>query len=119
MLFKPLSHQGGVLTAFLKRSKKLQIAQVRAVQSPAPLWERFEDAEQSPRTPCGGVCFEHVQNKRRGLAFVQRVRQRAMGRCGNAVVTSRAQWARCGCAVCTLYRRHVNPVFGFGVCIAF
>jgi len=62
MLFKPLSHQGGVLTAFSKRSKKLQIAQVRAVQSPAPLWKLFEDAEQSPRTPCGGVCFEQAQN---------------------------------------------------------
>jgi len=31
---------------------------------------------QSPRTPCGGVCFEHAQNKRRGLAFAQRARQR-------------------------------------------
>jgi len=33
-----------------------------------------------------GVCFEHAQNKRRGLAFAQCVRQRAAGtlleRCG-------------------------------------
>jgi len=29
--------------------------------------------------PCGSVCFEHAQNKRRGLAFTQRVRQRAVG----------------------------------------
>jgi len=33
---------------------------------------------QSPRTPCGGVYFEHAQNKRRGLAFSQRVRQHAV-----------------------------------------
>ena len=29
-----------VLTAFLQRSKKLQIAEVRAVQSPSTLWKR-------------------------------------------------------------------------------
>jgi len=33
---------------------------------------------QSPRTPCGGVYFEHAQNQRRGLAFPQHVRQHAM-----------------------------------------
>jgi len=33
---------------------------------------------QSPRTPCGGVYFEHAQNKRRGLAFPQRVKQHAV-----------------------------------------
>jgi len=34
---------------------------------------------QSHRTPCGGVCFiEHAKNKRRGLAFPQRVRQNAV-----------------------------------------
>jgi len=38
------------------------------------LWKRYK---QSPRTPCGGVYFEHAQNKRRGLAFPQRVRQHA------------------------------------------
>ena len=41
---------------------------------------------QSPRTPCGGVCFDHAQTKRRGLMFAQRVRQRAVG----------TQWQRCG-----------------------
>jgi len=59
-----MSHQSGVLTAFLQRSKKMQIAKVHAVKSPAK--------------PCGGVCFEHVQNKSRGLTFAQRVRQRAV-----------------------------------------
>jgi len=29
--------------------------------------------------PCGGVYFEHAQNKRRGLAFAQRFRQHAVG----------------------------------------
>jgi len=33
---------------------------------------------QSHRTPCGGVYFEHAQNKRRGLAFAQPVRQHAV-----------------------------------------
>jgi len=33
---------------------------------------------QSPRTPCGGVYFGHAQNKRRSLAFAQRVRQNAV-----------------------------------------
>jgi len=46
-------------------------------------------AVQSPRTPCGGVYFEHAQNKRRGLTFAQRVRQHAVG-------YPRVLWARCG-----------------------
>jgi len=49
------------------------------VQSPATLWKRFEDAVESPRTPFGGVYFEHAQNKHSGLALAQRVSQRAMG----------------------------------------
>jgi len=56
----------------------MQNAEVRAVQTPATLWKRCGNAVQSPRTPCGGVCFEHAQNKRRGLAFPQRVRQHAV-----------------------------------------
>jgi len=35
--FKPMSHQSGVLTAFSHRLKTLQIAEVRAVQTPATL----------------------------------------------------------------------------------
>ena len=34
---KPMSHQSGVLTAFPQRLKELQIAEVRAVQTPATL----------------------------------------------------------------------------------
>jgi len=37
---KPLSHQSGVLTAFPQRSKKMQVAEVRAVQSPPTLCGR-------------------------------------------------------------------------------
>jgi len=48
---------------------------VRAVQTPATLCKRYM---QSPRTPCGSVYFEHAQNKRRDLAFSQRVRQHAV-----------------------------------------
>ena len=75
---KPLSHQSGVLTAFPQRLKKLQNADVRAVQTPATLCKRCGNAVQSSRTPCGGVYFEHAQNKRCGLAFPQRVRQHAV-----------------------------------------
>jgi len=85
MNVKPLSHQSGVLTAFPQRFIKMQ------------------NAVQSPRTPCGGVYFGHAQNKRRGLAFAQRVRQ-------NAVAT---QWQRCDNAVVTLWdllERHRRAV---------
>jgi len=37
---KPLSHQSDVLTAFPQRFKKLQNAEVRAVQTPATLCKR-------------------------------------------------------------------------------
>jgi len=83
---KPLSHQSGVLAAFPQRFKKLQNAEVRVVQTPATLCKRCGNAVQSPRTPCGCVYFGHAQNKRRGLAFAQRVRQ-------NVVATL---WQRCG-----------------------
>jgi len=56
----------------------MQNAEVRAVQTPATLCKRCGNAVQSPRTPCGGVYFEHAQNKRRGLAFPRRVRQHAV-----------------------------------------
>jgi len=51
---------------------------VRAVQTPATPCKRCANAVQSHRTPCGGVYFKHAQNKRRGLAFPQRVRQHAV-----------------------------------------
>jgi len=82
------------------------------VQSSATLWKRCEDAVQSHRTSRGGVYFEHARNKRRALAFAQRVRQRTVG-------SSRASWARYGRTVCTLYRRFVNALIGLGVCNAF
>ena len=75
---KPMSHQIGVLTAFPQCLKKIQIAKVCAVQTPATLWKRDRNAVQSPRTPCRGVYFKHARNKRRGLAFAQRVRQHAV-----------------------------------------
>jgi len=73
-----MSHQCGVLTAFPQSFKKLQIAEVRAVQTPATLWKRYGNAVQSPKTPCRGVYFKHAQNKRCGLAFAQPVRQHAV-----------------------------------------
>jgi len=53
----------------------MQITEVRAVQTPVTPWKRCENAVQSPRNSCEGVYFEQAQNKRRGLAFAQRVRQ--------------------------------------------
>jgi len=40
LYLKPLSHQCGVLKAFPQRSKKVQITEVRDVQSPATLCVR-------------------------------------------------------------------------------
>jgi len=48
------------------------------MQTLITLCKRCGNAVQSSRTPCGGVYFEHAQNKRRGLAFPQRVRQHAV-----------------------------------------
>jgi len=71
---KPLSHQSGVLTAF----KEIAERRGAAVETPATLCKRCGNAVQSPRTPCSGVYFVHAKNKRRGLAFPQRVRQNAV-----------------------------------------
>ena len=65
---KPMSHQSGVLTAFPQCLKNAERRGARCANA--------SNAVQSPRTPCGGVYFKHAQNKRRGLAFPQRVRQR-------------------------------------------
>ena len=37
---KPLSHQGGVLVAFSRRSTKMQNAKVNAVRAPWTPWQR-------------------------------------------------------------------------------
>jgi len=58
---KPLSHHSGVLTEF---SQRLENAERRCARC-----ANASNAVQSPRTPCGGVYFEHAQTKRRGLAF--------------------------------------------------
>jgi len=44
---------------------KTQIAEVRAVQSPATLWTRCMRAVPPPRTPRGGDYFEHAQKQGR------------------------------------------------------
>jgi len=71
---------------------------VRAVQTPTTLSKRCANAVQSPRTPCGGVYFGHAQNKRRGLALPQLVRQHAVAtlwglleRRGRVVIAPRAR----------------------------
>ena len=48
------------------------------MQTPATLCKCRGNAVQSPRTPCGGVYFQHAQNKRSGLAFPQRFRQNSV-----------------------------------------
>jgi len=74
-LLKPLSHQSGVLTEFPQRLKN---AGARCANASNAVQTLHGNAMQSPRTPCIGVYFEHAQNKRRGLAFPQRVRQHAV-----------------------------------------
>jgi len=56
--------------------------------------------------------MQHAQNKRRVLAFPQRVRQ-------HAVATLLGLHERRGRVVCTLKRRLVNSAFGVGICNAF
>jgi len=73
------------------------------VQTPATLCKRCGNAVQSPRTPCGGVYFEHAQNKRRCLAFPQRVRQ-------HAVSTLWGLLERRGCLVSALRARCKDAV---------
>ena len=74
--------------------------------------------ERTPKTPCGGLYFEYAKNKRRDLAFAQRVRQRVVVRL----------WQHCKVfksAVGALRARRVHAVktpcnvFGVGVCNAF
>jgi len=82
---KPLSHQSGVLTAFPQRLKNAERRGARCANASNAV-ETLWNAVESPRTPCGGVYFEHAQNKRRGMAFPQRVRQHAVA----------TLWQRCG-----------------------
>jgi len=60
---KPLSHLSGVLTPYSVHSVKKNSERRGARCANA------SNAVQSPKTPYGGVYFEHAQNKRRGLAF--------------------------------------------------
>jgi len=60
-----------VPTAFKKNCRTPRCALCKRQQ-------RCGNAVQSPRTPCGGVYFDHAQNKLRSLVFPQRVRQHAV-----------------------------------------
>jgi len=66
---KPLSHQSGDYTAFSQRFKNCRSPSCALCKRQ----QRHGNAVQSPRTACGGVYFEHAQNKRRGLAFAHSV----------------------------------------------
>ena len=95
---KPLSHQSGVLTAF-KKCRTPRCALCKRQQ-------RCVNAVQSPRTPYGGVYFEHAQNKRRGLAFpsvLDSMKENVM----DAVKTL---WERRVDAVGTLWGRCVDAI---------
>jgi len=61
-----------VHTAFEKKTERRGARCANLSNAVQTLWKRCANAVQSPRTPCGGVYFEHAQNKRRGLAFPQR-----------------------------------------------
>jgi len=75
---KPLLRQSGVLKAFPRRLKNAERRGARCANVSNAVQTLHGNVVQSPRTPCSGVYFEHVQNKRRGLAFPQRVRQHAV-----------------------------------------
>ena len=73
---KPLSHQGGVITATARRGRKTQNAEVCAVGSPRVPKDRRDiavasplDAMGSPSTPCHGTHFVHALSAHRGSAF--------------------------------------------------
>ena len=91
---KPLSHQGGVLTATARRARKTQNAELRAVRSPRAPRDRRGiavasplDAVGSPRTPCHGAHFVHAQSARRGSAFPRRSEWAPCERRGFAAAT--------------------------------
>ena len=91
---KPLSHQGGVLTATARRARKTQNAELRAVRSPRAPRDRRGiavasplDAVGSPRTPCHGAHFVHAQSARRGSAFPRRSEWAPCERSGFAAAT--------------------------------
>ena len=94
VLVKPLSHQGGVLTATARRARKTQNAELRAVKSPRAPRDRRGiavasplDAVGSPRTPCHGAHFVHAQSARRGSAFPRRSEWAPCERRGFAAAT--------------------------------
>ena len=118
---KPLSHQGGVLTATTRRARKTQNTEVRAVGSPRAPRDRRGiavasplDAVGSPRTPCHGAHFVHAQIKcAPWLGVPTAIWMSAVGtprvRSGNAVT---AQWGlleRHEDAVCTQRGRTWSP----------
>ena len=88
MYLKPLSHQSGVLTAF----KKMQNAEVRAVQTPATLCKR-----------CGNATFNRLE--RHAAAFIlSMLKTNATAWRFHSVLDS-TLWGlleRCGRATCTL-----------------
>jgi len=58
---KPLSHQSGVLTVFTQRLKKLQNAEVRAVQTPAMLCKRCAIAYNAMQRHLFWACSKQTQ----------------------------------------------------------
>ena len=71
--------------AFPRCPKKVQIAELRAVLSPA-------------------LCTRCVRAELKENAATWRLQGALWGRCGNVVGSSRAPWARCGRAACYLGR---------------
>jgi len=99
---KPLPHQSGVLTAFTQRSKNCR----------TPRCALCSRHQRCVRAVC--ALFNHIE--RHAAAFVlcmlkinaaawhlhSVLDSELWERCGNAVGSSRAPWARCGRAACTL-----------------
>ena len=89
---KPLSHQGGILTATARRARKTQNAEVRAVRSPRAPRERRGSAVASPWhlqwTPWG-LLGRYAMARILCMHKVRAVARRSHGdlneRCANAV----------------------------------
>jgi len=106
-----------VLTAFLQGSKSCRSLRFalcsrhqrcgNAVQSPSTLWKRCEDVGNHLARHAAAFILNMLKTNA-ALRLHSVLDSTLWGRCDNAAVFSRAPWARCVRAVCTLYRRLVN-----------
>jgi len=85
----PQRRPHSVSTAFQKVADRRGARSAVASNALETLWNRCEYAVQSRRTSNAAACVHNVLDSM------------LWGRCGNAVWSSRAPWARCGRVACT------------------